>query len=193
MQAQAGEYPRRSSEQATQRLTEFIKRPLAILLLTGLSGAACASRSSDEAADPLIAAAVAQHLDLLNGSPSVVVNGFWCDLRVEDCVPGPDGPSLTPLDATEFAGAFASAREIPLAPPLGFCSPTCPWAGNEAGGEGLYAMFVSPPSVDADSASVELSTGCNASEVAFEQVHRFVLRQARNRWVVVRRELISIT
>jgi hypothetical protein len=42
-------------------------------------------------------------------------------------------------------------------------------------------------------ASVELSTGCNVSGAVFEQVHRFVLRLARDRWVLVRRELISIT
>jgi hypothetical protein len=147
----------------------------------------------DKAADPSIAAAVAQHLDPLNGLPSVVVNGFRCDLRVEDCVPGADGPSLSPLDATGFAGAFASAREIPLAPSLGFRSPACPWAGNAAGDKGLYAMFVRPPFIDADSASVELSTGCHVSGRAFEQVHRFVLRHARDGWVLVGRELISIT
>jgi hypothetical protein len=57
----------------------------------------------------------------------------------------------------------------------------------------MYAMFVRPPSVDGDTATVDLSTGCNERGAAFEQVHRFVLRRAGDDWVVVRRELMSIT
>jgi hypothetical protein len=167
---------------------------LGALVLVGLSAAACGSSATDQAADTSIAAAVAQHLDPLNGLPSVVVDGYYCRVTVEECVPGAAGPFLSPLDATEFAGAFAAARGLPLVSFHGSHSPACPWSDNEAGDKGLSAMFAGPPSVDADSAAVELITGCTESGVSpFVQVHRFVLRRARDGWVVVRRELTGIT
>jgi hypothetical protein len=43
--------------------------------------------------------------------------------------------------------------------------------------------------MNADSASVELSTRCKGNGEAFVQVHRFALRQVGNVWFVIRREL----
>lgn len=163
------------------------------LLLTVLAGVAFACSRNDRAADPAIAAAVAQHLDSVNGLPTVVVNGFWCDHGVEECVPNSSGPPLSPIDATAFASALAAAREIPLAQPRGFRSPACPWTATEPGHAGLYAQFLRPPAIDADSAIVELSTGCNDNGAAFEQVHLFILYRDSTGWVVARRERVSIT
>jgi hypothetical protein len=47
--------------------------------------------------------------------------------------------------------------------------------------------------LEADSARVELATGCAAGHDAFEQIHEFVLRRDGRGWSVVRRTLTSIT
>lgn len=143
--------------------------------------------------DPAIAAAVALQLDSLYGFPSVIVAGFWCDLRHEECVPGVEGPTLSPIDGTDFARAFAEARGIPVAERIGFQAPVCRPLAEAPDSGGLYAQFVQPPAMYGDSATVELATGCSELGTYFEQIHFFVLRREGRGWVVVRRELSSMT
>jgi hypothetical protein len=163
------------------------------LVAVGVFGGVSGCSPDDPSPDPAIAAVVAQNLDPLNGLPTVVVNGFWCEFRTEECLPGPSGAGLSPTDATAFAGTLAQSLGVPLVEPVGFRSPACPWTAGESGEEGLYAEFLRPPVIQGDSASVELSTGCRENGEAFEQVHRFVLYRARTGWVITRRELTSIT
>lgn len=69
----------------------------------------------------------------------------------------------------------------------------CPWRAGESGDAGLYAQFVHPPVIDADSAFVELSTGCHDDGMAFMQVHRFGLNRDGTGGGVTRRELMWVT
>jgi hypothetical protein len=146
--------------------------------------------SSDPAA---IGESIATELDPLNGLPTLVVNAFWCDYRTEECLPGSGNPGASPIDATPLAGGLARALGIPLVGVEDVGPPVCDW--NRDGGEprGLYAQFLRPPILEADSARVELATGCAAGHDAFEQIHEFVLRRDGRGWSVVRRTLTSIT
>jgi hypothetical protein len=140
-----------------------------------------------------IAAAVAGELDPVNGLPTVVVNAFWCDVRVEACAPDSGGPSVSPLDATSIATPFAAALELPLVAPRDLVLPICPWVGEAAAEAGMYAQLVRPPAVDDDEGRVSVASGCSDGGAAFEQIHEFTLQRRGAEWVVVDRRLVSIT
>ena len=168
-------------------------QPRRAFLIAGVLGLVSGCGADSRAQDPAIAVLVAENLDSLNGLPTMVLSGFWCDTRVEECVSDTPGPALSSIDAADFAGAFAASLNIPLVQPIGFRAPMCPWGTGESSRQGLYAAFVRPPTIDGDSAVVELSTGCNDAGAAFEQVHRFVLRRDGAGWVFTRRDETSIT
>jgi hypothetical protein len=141
-----------------------------------------------------IGESIAADLDSLNGPPTLVVNAFWCDYRTEECLPGSGTQGTSPLDATPLAGGLARARGIPLVDVEEVGPPVCAWTKDREGARGLYAQFLRPPIVEADSARVELATGCGDNHgAAFEQIHEFVLRRDGRGWIVVRRTLTSIT
>jgi hypothetical protein len=145
-----------------------------------------------ESHNAAIGTAVAGALDTVNGSPTVVLDAFWCDYRVEVCIPGTGGPALSPVPATDIATAFAEGVGIPVRQAVGFRGLSCPWTDG-ATQSGLYAQFVRPPLIEGDTARVELTSGCAENGAAFEQTHEFVLRREGARWVVLRRTLTSIT
>jgi len=141
-----------------------------------------------------IGEAIAADLDPLNGLPTLVVNAFWCDFRTEACLPRSGSQGASPLDATPLAGPLARAQSISLVEVETFGPPVCTWSRGREGPRGLYAQFLRPPVVEADSARVELATGCaDDNGAAFEQIHEFLLRREGRGWTVVHRTLSSIT
>lgn len=93
-----------------------------------------------------------------------------------------------------IAAAFAEVRGIPVVRYEDAEFPACPWSESREGGteSGLWAEFVRPPSIEGDSARVQVATVCMAGS-GFEQVHEFLLHFDAAGWKVVRRRLISIT
>jgi hypothetical protein len=139
-----------------------------------------------------IARAIAPELDTSNGLPTAVLDEYRCDPPTESCRERTRYVHASPMDATVITTAFAEARGIPTVRYEVTEFPSCVWDDRGAAPTGLWAEFVGPPSIQGDSARVELATVC-MDRSGFEQVHEFLLHFDEGEWKVARRRLISIT
>ena len=171
--------------------TRVARLIVAGLVVASLSMAACVDQQRRDYA--AIAHAVADTLDALNGLPTVVVDAYWCDHRSEACIPVSASEAISPREASDLAGPFASALGVPVVNAQDVVPLDCPWKERPARATGMYAQFVRPPVITGVEARVRLESGCAGNDGAFAQEHEFVLRRVDGTWRVVRRTLMWIT